>query len=76
MAAGLEEERSEGIGGESDASDWWLGFDSAGATYIPQSEMTILPIEFDEITTPATAEKNGRSGCVSETIGRPTGPEL
>ena len=50
-----------------------LGFSTAcgmGLIY-NRHEMTILPIEFDEITTPATAEKNGRPRSYQMSIERP-----
>ena len=34
-------------------------------------EMTILPLELDEITGPATARKNGRPRSKMGSIGRP-----
>ena len=53
-------ERCEGLG-ERRRGDRRLGFSTRGVQLIyNRREMTILPLELDEITGPATARKNGR----------------
>ena len=54
-----------------------LGFSPRGMGLIyNRREMTIMPIEFGEITTPATARKNGRPRSNLGSIGRPRVSEL